>query len=217
MASPVTPVAASGNATILTYLSLFLLLLVFFIVLNAHSTQRDYRVQAVLGSVERSFPATGTMPGQGSPAAVAFAGFRKLGELFETELSIVKVDPVGRGRLMVVSMPADELFADGSNRIRREHFGLLDRISRQIGDHGPVRFEVEFMVAVGNEPAGELPFNDPVVRAAAVAGALIGDRAPADAVSVGIEPGRSGTVRFLFSARFTGGSGGGAGGGRAMP
>ena len=214
-----TPVAASGNATILTYLSLFLLLLVFFIVLNAHSTPRDYRVRAVLGSVERTFPVTESARAragaavQGGAAVAALAGLKRLGELFETELAIVKIDQVSQGGVMVATMPADEVFEQGSAFIRRERMGLLDRISRQIGDQEGVRFEAEFLIAVGGEPAGRGELGDPVARGAAMARTLIADRAPPDAISVGVEPGEEGTVRFLFSARAPGA----AGGGRATP
>jgi len=213
MASPGTVLKAkasgassSGNATILIYLSLFLLLLVFFIVLNVHSVPRDYRVKAVLDSVERSFatPAeaarTETAPGQGTPAALALAGLKRLGQLFETDLAIVKIDAVTPGRLMVASMTADELFDDGSSFVRPERMGLLDRISREIGDHGAVRFDMDFLIAVGGEPLSRGRLGDPVAQAAALAHALIADRAPPDAVSVGLEPGQAGTVRFLFSA-----------------
>ena len=170
------PRGASANVTILIYLSLFLLLLVFFIVLNTHSTPRDYRVRAVLGSVGRSFAgqpgATGgteSAPGRGSPAAIALAGLKRLGELFETDLAIVKVDHVGNGRLMVVSMATEDLFQGGSAFILPERIGLLDRLSREIGEHGGVRFDMDFLIAVGGEAAGKGPIGDPVARAAALA------------------------------------------------
>jgi hypothetical protein len=224
MASPVIP-STSANATILIYLSLFLLLLVFFIVLNTHSTPRDYRVRAALGSVERSFAAqpegadrTESSPGQGSVALIALAGLKRLGELFETDLAVVKVDQVGHGRLMVVSMAADDLFQGDRAFVRPERLGLLDRVAREIGEHGGVRFDMDFLVAVGTEPAASGSAGDPVARAAALARALIADRAPAEAISVGIEPGRTGSARFLFSARFPGEPHGGAvGGSRAAP
>ena len=222
-AATVVVPSASANATILIYLSLFLLLVVFFIVLNTHSTPREYRVRAVLGSVERSFaPQTETggtelAPTQGSAAAIALSGLKRLGDLFETDLAIAKVAPIGHGRLMVVSMAVDDLFEGGSAFVRPERVGLLDRISREIGEHDGVRFDMDFLIAVGSEPAGKGPIGDPVARAAALARALIIDRAPADAISVGIEPGPSGTVRFLFSVGFPGEPRGDVGGGARAP
>lgn len=227
MASPGTPVAASGNATILVYLSLFLLLLVFFIVLVAHSAPRDYRVRAVMSSVNHSFAqpppgAVETAPTQGSAAAIALVGLKRLGDLFETELAIVKVEKSAPGRLLVASTDTSELFEDGTSFVRRERIGLLDRIAREVGDHGGVRFEVDFLIAIGPEPAGKHNFGDPVAQAAALGRALIADGAPPDAVSVGIEPGSAGSARFLFAARLPGeprraGPGAGPGGGRAAP
>ena len=221
MASPGTPVAASGNATIIIYLSLFLLLLVFFIMLVAHSLPRDYRVRAVMSSVEHSFAqpqsrATETAPGQGSAALVALTGLKRLGELFETELAIVKVEKSLPGRVLVAATETNELFEDGTSFVRRERIGLLDRIAREIGDHSGVHYEVDFLIAIGPEPAGQPRFGDPVAQAAALGRALIADGAPPDAVSVGIEPGEAGSARFLFNARLPGeprraGTGGGHG------
>ncbi len=223
MASPGTPVAASGNATILVYLSLFLLLLVFFIVLVAHSAPRDYRARAVLNSVNHSFAppppgASESAPTQGSAALVALSGLKRLGELFETELAIVKVEKSPPGRLLVASTETRELFEDGTAFVRRERIGLLDRIAREVGDRAGVRFEVDFFIAVGPEPAGRQRIGDPVAQAAALGRALIADGAPPDAVSVGIEPGAAGSARFLFNARFPGEPRrDGTGGGRAEP
>ncbi|MEI6558489.1 MAG: hypothetical protein WCO00_08765 [Rhodospirillaceae bacterium] len=221
MASPGTPVAASGNATILIYLSLFLLLLVFFIVLVAHSTPRDYRVRAVLSSVEQSFApvvraGTEAVSGQGSAAAIALSGLKRLGDLFETELAIVKVARSLPGRVLVAGTETRDLFEDGTARLRPERIGLLDRIAREIGDRAGVRFEVDFLIAIGPEPAGRRAIGDPVAQAAALGKALIADGAPPDAVSVGIEPGVAGSARFLFAARLPG-EPRRAGGGRAAP
>ncbi len=223
MASPGTPVASSGNATILVYLSLFLLLLVFFIMLVAHSTPRDYRVRAVLDSVNHSFAkpppgATDLSPGQGTPALVALAGLKQLGELFETELAIVKVEKSLPGRVLVAATDTDELFEEGTSLIRRERVGLLSRVARELGARGGARFEVDFLIAVGSEPAGKRRFGDPVAQAAAIGRALVTNGAPTEAVSVGIEPGEAGSARFLFSVRMAGEPRRtGIGGGRATP
>lgn len=231
MASFQRPVTASANATILIYLSLFLLLLVFFIVLTAQSAPRDYRMRAVLDSVERSFaPPPANVPagarpgadsnatGSGSPAAIARVGLQRLGDLFETELAVAKVDRVGTGRLMVVSLAVDDLFQPGTARVRSERIGLLDRISREIGTRSGVRFEVDFLIALGPEPAKAAGRGDPVAQAAGLARALIADGAPVEAISVGVEPGRDGAARFLFSARrFPETRAGGAGGDRGTP
>ncbi len=224
MASPASRAGTSGNATILLYLSLFLLLLVFFIVLNAHSMPRDYRVKAVLGSVERSFappaeagPRTPTPTNDGATAA-ARGGLQRLGDLFEAELGVVKVEHVGQGRMMVATMAASELFEGGSAFVRHERMGLLDRVARELGDRGGARLDMDFLIAVGGEAGGTAHTGDPVARAAAMARALVIDHAPADAIAVGLEPGEAGTARFLFSLHGPGEvRAGGAGGRRGVP
>ena len=63
-ASPAAPAAGSGSpgqrtdASMIQLLSLFLLLLVFFIVINAQTVRQAERAKAVAASVETRLPAT---------------------------------------------------------------------------------------------------------------------------------------------------------------
>lgn len=191
---------SSGNATILTYLSLFLLLLVFFLVIVANSTEKGYRVKAVLSSIERRFGPVLMVSGRmGGDAAVAVAGraLRSYGELFETELALAKVEEVRGGQHLVVTLPEQDLIAPDGQSLHPARQGLIDRIARTLRDHsGPFRATVDVLLRVG----GDAPDNrDPVARAALLGRLLLANGAPAEAISVGLEPGTSGTIRFLFA------------------
>lgn len=199
-----------NNGSIVLLLSLFLLLLVFFIVLNAHSVQTTHRVKAVISSLERSFPAfvidprlrDGADP-LASRTGTVFAVERLdgVGELFATAVAVAKVDRVAPGRLMEVRLPADELFVPGTAQLRPDRQGLIDRVSLALREsRAGEKVELDALLAIGPTGTPSQP-PGPVARAGALARLLIADGAPAEAVTVGIERGDPGAIRFLFSLR----------------
>ncbi|WP_448203212.1 hypothetical protein [Azospirillum sp. sgz302134] len=217
-----------NNGSIVLLLSLFLLLLVFFIVLNAQSVQATHRVRAVMGSLERSFPAFFIDPRLrertdpvASRAGTVFSvqWVEGVGKLFATAVAVAKVESVTPGRQLEVRLPADELFIPGTAELRPDRQGLIDRIAASLLDTRPgERIELDALLAIGiTSTSSQAP--GPVARAGALARLLVADGAPANAVTVGIERGDPGSVRFLFSLRasddYTGPAGGGpVGGGR---
>lgn len=188
----------SSNSTILVYLSLFMLLLVFFLVINANAHEKTYRVKAVLTSLERRFgPMLLTSNRVGGDTIIAGRVLRTYGELFETELAIAKVEQVNKGGHMVVTVPEEELITPDGHHLRPERQGLMDRIARSLRDRaGPLRVTLDVLLHLGNEATGS---GDPVARAAVMGRVLLADGAPPESVSVGLEPGPSGMVRFLFA------------------
>ncbi len=209
---PVGDHAGGGNGSIVLLLSLFLLLLVFFIVLNAQSVQTAHRVQAVLGSLERSFPSFAIDPrlrdGRdpvASRAGTVFAVERLdgMGTLFATAIAVAKVETVTPGRLLEVRLPADDLFVPGTATLRPDRQGLIDRVATALRESRPgERMELDALLAI-NATGAATPSQPPgpVARAGALARLLTGNGAPAESVSVGIERGDPGAVRLLFSLR----------------
>lgn len=204
--------AGTGNASLVLMLSLFLLLLVFFIVLNAQTVRRPERTGAVMASVERSFPdfaidarlRDGTDP-VASRSGTVFAAERlhEMGELFATAIAVARVDSVAPGRLLEVRLPADALFLPGTANLRPDRQGLIDRIALALRAERPgERMEVDALLAIDEGAPSQPP--GPVRRAGALARALTGDGAPVGSVTVGVERGASGSVRFLFSLRAAG-------------
>ncbi|HYH23421.1 MAG TPA: hypothetical protein VD995_32800 [Azospirillum sp.] len=191
-------------------LSLFLLLLVFFIMLNAQSVQQVTRVKAVLASVERSFDFVidprlrdGADP-VGSRTGTVFAVERLngVGDLFATTVAVAKVTTVAPGSLMEVRLDADELFEPGTATLRRDRTGLLDRVAESLRKELPgERIELDYLVALSPEAPSQPP--GPIERAAALARDLVARGVPAEAVTIGIERGAPGASRFLFSVRST--------------
>ncbi|HYG89298.1 MAG TPA: hypothetical protein VD978_23910 [Azospirillum sp.] len=197
---------AAGNGSIVLLLSLFLLLLVFFIVLNAQSVQAVSRVKAAMGSLERSFHVDPRLRDGDDPVAsragTVFAAERLngVGDLFATAISVAKVTTVSPGQLMEVRLAADELFEPGTADVRRDRQGLIDRVTdglreSRAGEH----IELDALLAISPSGPGQAP--GPIERAGAFARTLVANGAPAERVTVGIERGEPGTARLLFSIR----------------
>ncbi|MGQ9365315.1 hypothetical protein [Azospirillum sp. ST 5-10] len=206
MASPGKAAPFAGHAGILLYLSLFLLLLAFFIVLNAISVDSVRRARAVLKSVEQSFTIDPRLLFGRDPVAsragtvLAVQRLDTLGDLFATTVAVDKVEVVAPGRQLEVRLPADGLFEPGTARLRLDRTGLLDRVAAALRQPLPgERIEVEFLVALSSTVASQPP--SPIDRAGALARDLVARGAPAEGVSIGIERGAPGTARFVFSVR----------------
>lgn len=190
-------------SSILVYLSLFLLLLAFFILLNAISVQEKQRVRAVLESVERVFTIDPRLLFGHHPVSaragsvVVTAGLKTLGDLFETEIAVAKVTRISPGNILEVVMPADNVFVRDGSAVRPERAGLLDRVAESLRQRPPgLRYVAEVLVSVpapeGTDPAA-------AARATAFARALVERGAPASALSAGLEPGAAGWLRLLFT------------------
>lgn len=202
-----------NNGSIVLLLSLFLLLLVFFIVLNAQSLQTVHKVKAVAASLEKSFPAFVVDPRlrEGTQAVVSRAGtvfavqrLDGVGGLFATAIAVAKVETVSPGHLLEVRLPADDLFESGSMTLRADRQGLIDRVVDALRESRQgERIELDALLGIGPTGVPSQP-PGPVARAGVLARALVEGGAPPQNVTVGIERGDPGGVRLLFSLRLAG-------------
>lgn len=201
-AKPAAP-PSGGEGTNFISIALFLLLLVFFLVMLADARPRSDRVAAVLESVEAQFgaAAAGAESPDGRIAGNSWREAREtlgaIGLLLQTELRIAKVETTGRGRLLQVSLPVDQLLVPGTARVRPERTGLLHRIAAALA-RPPVGvvYQASFFLALG----GRLrPGAGPMERAVAVGEALIGVGGPPALITIGLEEGEAGMARFLFA------------------
>lgn len=203
---------AVGNGSVVLLLSLFLLLLVFFIVLNAQSVQAVSRVKAAMDSLERSFHIDPRLREGYDPVAsragtvYATERLNGIGDLFATAVSVAKVTTVSPGQLLEVRLAADELFEPGTAEVRRDRQGLIDRVTTSLREvRLGERVELEALLAISPSGPGQPP--GPIERAGALARTLVADGAPATGVTIGIERGEPGTARLLFSIRSADGDG----------
>ncbi len=130
----------------------------------------------------------------------------RIAALVSERLRVAKVRVVKSGEMMQISLPADSLFQPGTADIRAFQEALLDRIVAELSNRPPgISFELEFAIgspyAIGDSlPIGATP---EVERAGAFARKMLARGAPANAISVAIEPGdpRDVTLTFLVRGR----------------
>ncbi|MFC7331810.1 flagellar motor protein MotB [Rhodocista pekingensis] len=193
-----------GGGGMLLYLALFILLLAFFILLTSLASYDERRAGQVLESVDRAFSLRTSLSGrQGDrdrEAALAEASraLRDLGDLFQAEIPLAKVEAPADGSTLVVTLGADDLFTPGTLAFRPERAGLVHRIADVLAPRpSGVQVRTDALVAPGD--AVRRPAPAEVARAGALARGLVDQGAPAAALSIGIEPGRpAGELRFLF-------------------
>jgi hypothetical protein len=182
--------------------SVFLLLLAFFILLNSLSTVQSHRAGAVRHSVETAFGLI-VPPAPRPDAAEALAGAARmvesLGDLFVSEIPVAKIEATGkRGRTLVVTLPVRTLFV-GDESVRPETLGLLTRVADALtSTAGGAEIRLEFLVATADSP-GDGDDLTGLRRAAAFGAALAEAGAPASRVTVGLEKGEDGWARLLFT------------------
>lgn len=197
-----------NDGGVLIFLSLFLLLLAFFILLNAISTLELDRADAVIESIDERFRIDPTLL-MSDTAVTSRAGamvaagetLQTLGRLFETEISVSKVERIDQGRTMVVTVPADALFAAGATDFLPAQTGLLDRVADALRNP-PAGAVFDLDVLIGTEAAfTSIDATSLQLARAGAAGRLFADRGvPSAVLSVGLERRRDEEVRFLMTA-----------------
>lgn len=199
------------DGSVMVFLSLYLLLLAFFILLNTISQREQRRSQMAIGSVAATFRAPlptevvdlTTSTGRGVLAS-ADPFHRQIKKVFEDTLPIDAEKVISNGNVMRISVPADNVFHPNSESFRTEIATLLEGIADGVTKRDPgVRFEVEMVIESGSSvPAIEgdrLPL--PLRRAGAFARRMRSAGVAAHSVIVGIGPGSSDDIQFSFYAR----------------
>lgn len=200
------------NPLLLQVLSLYLLLLAFFVLLNSLSATREDRLRAVKGSLSETFATTGTPATEtrqlSSSAGniLSHAGFLdRIGSLVRTELAFASVRHITPGRLMEVSMPTERLFSGRRVAVdplyRPTIVAMADALRHP---RRGVRYEVEILVGAGGDRVL------PGARSAYLATVFTGAGAPRRCVAAGVEYGAPGLLTLRFRVR-SGGNDGTAG------
>lgn len=193
------------------FLSLYLLVLVFFIVLVSISAREEIKSAKVMDSVASTFA-----PDSGSAALVAnlpdvegqdMAGHmfqKRIASLISERLRLAKVTAVKPGETMQIALPADSMFEPGTINLRAFQESLLDRIVAELSNRPPgLYYEVEFEIGSPYAIGKSLPIGATleVNRAGAFARRMIALGAPHNAISVALSPGDAQDITLTFHAR----------------
>ncbi len=200
---PTRPAAApQGNAGLVPFLSLFLLLLVFFLFLISLSRVEVERTHRVIGSLTTTFRAQVVGPERAfAPAAGPLAGAKRLQRdltgLLRGRTVLAGVEIARLGSAVRVDLPAAVLFAEGEAELRGESMGLLEWAATAVSTPpAGLRHRVDVLVSGTMAPEADAPLA--ARRAAALAQELVVRGAPTTALAAGVFEGPPGALRLVI-------------------
>jgi len=192
---------ATGAATTMPVLSLFLLLLALFVMLTGIANFEERRTAAVMGSLDATFRAadagaTRTLGSLAGPLIGAERLEERLHELVATDFPLQPVALSRLGTTVLVELPADAVFEPQGDRPRAAVRELLARLAGLLAEP-PRGLAYETIVALAPR--------DGAWRAAAVARALAAAGAPAERLAAALIPAADGTLRLSIETLTKGG------------
>lgn len=199
------------NPLLMQVLSVYLLLLAFFVVLNNISSIETARSRAVAGSLQSTFATEGRPTSRpavltselGNVLADA-ALEERIGDLVRTEIGLAEFRVIVPGRVMELVLDEQDLFRGQGVAVDPDHRLFVERIAGILATPAVgVRYDIDILLAgelLPEIPSGA-PLDEPAARAAFLADVLTGAGAPAAAVAAGVETGSPGRVRLLFHVR----------------
>ena len=201
---------APGGVAVATYVSLFLLLFVFFIVLVSISEVQRPRARAVLDAIDATFghlpstlglieppsvprPETGDVEGFARDVSGLLTGFAPLARTGEAAPS---------DSFLEIALPEASVFEPGSATPKTEVLPTLDRLAllmqKRAAGHG-VRMTWRIMLPA-DAPEGGAAERLAGQRAATVVARLYAEGCPGDALAIAVERGGGPSLRLDFSA-----------------
>lgn len=207
MISDEASTAAAGRplGAISTLVSLFLLLLVFFIVLFSISQVHQQRLDAVLTSIDDAFGRLPsglgliTRPPPSDEDATPEGFVRAVGMLVSGFSPLAESGHLAPGgTLLEIDLASQQVFQGDSDKLQPAAAAILDRLAvllqrRLPGRHYHLTLRAVTPAAVGADTglAG--------ARLAGFAAALFAKGCPPDALAIGLEAGRQEALRLDFS------------------
>lgn len=196
------------DPTLIQVLSLYLLLLAFFVLLFNASQYDRGKAAAVKESLSSTFRT------HGDPAADEIIRSSDQGDtpgaelvldtfadLVRTELKVAKIENLEKGKLLRVTLGPEDLFETSSSGIRSDRDRFVDKLAGLLGKSPPgMRHKVQvFMVGDWIPPhqiSTSVPL--PIARAAGLAETLLARGALAGTVSGGARHGARQSVSLIY-------------------
>ena len=203
-----SPTPASGGGAVATYISLFMILFVFFIVLFSIASQQRARSVAVLTSLDAAFGhvprAIGLIPaprgdaGPEDPATLPFIADLNAGltDLVQGTHPAASPRP---GTILNLELPPETFFEPGTPALKPAALPALKRLAVLLQRHrGGARFSVNVAATTASAPAADRALAR--ARVSVLAASLFAQGCPAEAVTVAVAAGTIATIRLDFLA-----------------
>lgn len=175
------------------FVSLYFILLAFFIVLNLISNQQTARAVAVMASLDSTFelpfPERASMPGLTPPArhpAVDSEFLVDAGSLVLGMSGTSQLAPAPGGNLLEIAIDTHALFIVGEDRFSEQAAGFFRDLAALLLDAGSDRREAIFLFG-DSGPQADLARR----RALRLAGAMQAAGSPPGSVGIGLRQGQS--------------------------
>ncbi|MAZ02263.1 MAG: hypothetical protein CMN56_03915 [Sneathiella sp.] len=210
MIEPMTGPAVTKSANSVIFVSLYLLLLAFFIFLHSISVIQEDRMRTVLGSVQVAFnglsrdtPADRQRKLSGEEQGTQ-EFYAKLKNVFETAVPLVEAHTSRDGTQLQFSVPLRQLFAYRSIELRETLDSFINEVAAMlISRNGNAATDLEILIGTGMT----LPSVDDVaddiaaLRASYLAATMMDRGVPSRNLSIGMAAGDAGLVHFSFFLR----------------
>ncbi len=202
------PASKRADQSTWLFLSLYLLLFAFFVVLNSYSSVDSARRDAVISSVVETFArVAGQQEGSQLRVSIGSEGQARqfqddVTSIFRTAVPLQQVRVIQSGTRLDVDVPTPAFFEGDSVNVRGT-LPILDRIVATVSSPpGGVRYELVILGQVDQVLDREISaaMTPELARAGNVARTLIDRGMPPDTVSIGLERGDSQFIRFVFLA-----------------
>lgn len=206
------PQAQYRDPTLLQVLSLYLLLLAFFVLLFNLSRAEQLKSDSVAHSLKTTFSDKGHpnkkpkifVSAEGKVLEASRESFQKLGLLVQTIIPIAEFKVIEVGRVFRARFPVSELFDSGEARPRAERADRVRRIADALSKPpGGVWYnvEVKFTGSRKQTEKSALAYALAISRAGHFARMALEMGVPSGAIATGVAAGQAERMEMLFHMR----------------
>ncbi len=196
------------DLNLVAMLSLYLLLLAFFILLNALSRLESDRTRTVIESINEAFDGQVRAPSSAKPYSAALgpledaaALIEELRQLFDSMLPAIASETAADGPVLRLELSAEVLFMPRSSALRGGRAPLIERIARALrkAENAGLFVELELFHGLAAAPsAAQAAAGLEVQRMGVLVRAFAERGVPAERLSVGVLADKAGIVQLIF-------------------
>lgn len=200
-----SPPEPRRDGSVALFLSLYLLLLAFFILLVAISNGENVKSREILEGVSSQFAAqrvpreTASFTSDIGAFVSPSAFMNRVTEVYETAIPAAKVTKIASGRLMELRFHVDSLFEHDTETLRPAQRRAIAQLVSSLSAPPPgLRYEAEAIFALPVGAALPVAEDRAMRRAGVIARAFVEQGAPNTAVLAALEEGDPTQARLVF-------------------